>query len=516
MGQAEAQQVAEWVTAESSWRATPGTLACKLDPSTVQTPALRLIDEAIVDAYEGREPFLIISLAPQEGKTVRVARYGALWMLMRNPDLRIALVSFDVGLAAVSSAAIRNDILTFNGDEGNVDLGLRLRQDSKAVRAWNLANGRGGVFATSTGGPLSGRPVGCLLLDDPHKDYASAESLILAMRNMQWWTGTARPRLAPEGVRMAIIITTRYHERDIVGQLKAKQAEDERLGLTNYDRWRILRIPAQADHDPNKGETDPLGREPGEWMLSARGRTVAEWEATKVASGPIMFSAIYQGEPTPAAGDVFQREWWARYDMPMWSDHPNGSHRALPGWSLCQSWDMSFKDKSGSDFVCGQVWAHRGPTAALLHQVHARLSFTDTLAAVRLMTEQWPQARAKYVEDAANGPAVIDTLKNEIGGIIPVTAKGSKYARAVAVQPFVAAGNVLLPSKRLATFDVDEFISELSLFPNAAHDDMVDAFSQALKKIHRVDRDSSPIQVAQGRVPGARTSRVTTGGSRRR
>jgi sarcosine oxidase gamma subunit len=37
----------------------------------------------------------------------------------------------------------------------------------------------------------------------------------------------------------------------------------------------VLNIPAEADHDPAKGETDVLGRVPGEFMVSARGRTLA-------------------------------------------------------------------------------------------------------------------------------------------------------------------------------------------------------------------------------------------------
>jgi hypothetical protein len=58
-----------------------------------------------------------------------------------------------------------------------------------------------------------------------------------------------------------VLILTRWHEDDLAGRLLAQ--EDGHL-------WTVINIPAQADHDPNKGETDPLGREPGEFMLSAR------------------------------------------------------------------------------------------------------------------------------------------------------------------------------------------------------------------------------------------------------
>jgi len=52
--------------------------------------------------------------------------------------------------------------------------------------------------------------------------------------------------------------------------MRSKQAEDEAAGLEHYDRWREVNVPAQADHDPSKGQSDLLGREPGEFMVSAR------------------------------------------------------------------------------------------------------------------------------------------------------------------------------------------------------------------------------------------------------
>jgi hypothetical protein len=60
---------------------------------------------------------------------------------------------------------------------------------------------------------------------------------------------------------------TRWHEADLFGRMIAKQKEDESAGLAHYDKWTVVNIPAQADHDPGKGEVDILGREPGEFMV---------------------------------------------------------------------------------------------------------------------------------------------------------------------------------------------------------------------------------------------------------
>jgi len=166
----------------------------------------------------------------------------------------------------------------------------------------------------------------------------------------------------------------------------------------------------------------------------------------------------------------------------MWTLHEDGGYR-VDCDEMLMSWDMTFKDTRGSDFVVGQIWARRGANVYLLDQVHKRLSFTDTLTAFTTMCKRWPQATAKLVEDKANGSAVIDTLKSKIPGIVPINPTESKYARANAVSPYIEAGNVHLPTTEVAMFEVESFIEEAAAFPNASHDDRVDATSQALARL---------------------------------
>ena len=81
---------------------------------------------------------------------------------------------------------------------------------------------------------------------------------------------------------------TRWHHDDLAGRLIER---DKDAG------WAALNIPAQADHRPEKGETDPLGREPGEFMQSARGRTTKQWEQRKKTAGTRTWASLYQGHP---------------------------------------------------------------------------------------------------------------------------------------------------------------------------------------------------------------------------
>lgn len=453
---------------------SPGDLAALVDGTTVQTPALDLIDREIAWAYSTPGARLIISMPPQEGKSSRVTKIGSLWALTRDPERRIAIVSYSQPLAEGFGREVRNWISSNDGDEGTFDIGLKVARDNGSAKRWQLDGHRGGIVCVGIGGGLTGRPAEALVIDDPFADATQADSAYFRDRVWNWWQSVGTPRLAPGAP--VILINTRWHEDDLAGRFLA--AEDG-------ERWRVINIPALADHDPAKGQTDPLGREPGEWLTSARGRTPVEWEAIRIQVGSRVFNALYQGRPSPDAGNVWQRPWWRRYSAPIWSQHPTVPDAYLVDEydELVMSWDMTFKDTKSSDYVVGQVWARRGASVYLLDQVHKRLSFTDTVTAFKAMVARWPQATAKYVEDKANGTAIIDTLKSHIPGIVPINPTESKYARANAVAPTIEAGNVFLPAAGIALFDPEALIDEAAGFPNAAHDDQVDATSQALAQL---------------------------------
>ena len=210
---------------------------------------------------------------------------------------------------------------------------------------------------------------------------------------------------------------------------------------------------------------------------------VDRWIQAKAATSPRFWSALYQGRPAPETGAVWLKEWWRRYDVPLWSQRSDGTFR-LDGYEVTQSWDCAFRDTKSSDYVVGQVWARRGADSYLVYELWRRLSFTETLDAVRHVTWMFPQTRRKIIEGKANGDAVIDSLKHEIPGIVVFEpGRDSKEGRATAVSPYIRAGNVHLPTTRVASmspeisFDVEAFIVEATSFPNAAHDDQIDATS---------------------------------------
>ena len=451
--------------------ATPGAMAAHLNPKTVQTPALDLIDQALVDLANTPDGRLIICMAPQEGKSVRVAGDFPTWLLTTNPDLRIITASYGQALANRNGRAIRNRITA------HPELGLRIAPDNGSVHEWTIDGHEGGVLSVGVGAGVTGRPGDFLLIDDPIKDRAQADSLTYRNNVWDWWTDAASARLAP-GAPAALVLT-RWHHDDLAGRL-----------LERDEGWVMLNIPAQADHNPAKGETDVLGREPGEFMVSARGRTTAQWEKRKRTAGARTWASLYQGRPTPDTGNLFPADGWARYDRPLWLMRDDGARIVPeagrdPDVELVQSWDFTFKDTKASDFVVGQVWLRRGAKMFLLDQVRRRAGFAESCQMMLDMTARWPQAVTKLVEDKANGPAILNALRSKVGGLIPVEPEGSKYARAAATTPLVEAQDVALPDPTAVdgTAWVTDLTEEARDFPNGSHDDTVDAMSQAVHRL---------------------------------
>lgn len=450
----------------AAW-AAPIDAAQYIDPRNIQTPALSKIDEFLMRAHSTPNFRGIISMPPQNGKSERASRAFPLWVLQQDPDCRIVIASYESSIAIRFSDAVRRDIK----DKG-ADVGLEIG-DKDTERNWRLKGHRGGMYAVGVGGALTSRPADLMIIDDPAKGYAEAASPTYQRKTWDWWTGTALSRV--QGGSSVIVILTRWHDDDLAGQLMRKDP-----GM-----WEFLRIPAQADHRPEIGESDPLGREPGEYMKSVQGFTTREWEMRKKSSGPKIWSALYQGTPSPDEGGIFPGE-WARYSTPMWVENADGS-RTVPGmgrddYELIQSWDLAFKATDSSDYVVGQVWLRVGTRAYLLDMVRDRLNFNDTLTAIRRMTAKWPQAVAKYVEDKANGPAVMNSLAGQVNGLIPVEPEGSKIARANAVSPFAFSHDIVLPDDALLP-NVGELVEESKLFPASSHDDTVDALTQAVNQL---------------------------------
>ena len=433
----------------------------RLDPRIVATPALRMLSSRLTNALRPRSRArLILSVPPQEGKT-SLARAGVLRELGVHPDQRFVLASYGLELSRDSSRTIRDDMVQHASW-----LGVRPRRGRAAVTSWGVERFLGGVQAAAPGSALVGKPADAVIIDDPFSGAAEADNKDRRDAVWKWWSGTVANRLSTGAP--VVLIMTRWHDDDLAGRLLRYSAQP----------WEVFNIPAQCT-DP---KTDPLGRAKGEFMLSARGRDLRDWQVRKAEAGERMWWALFQGDPRPDTGDILKRGWWQTFQQLPLTVDKHGRHWLSGFDEVVQSWDFTFDDDAKADYVVGQVWARRGSAIYLVDQVRDRLDAPASVQATLTLRAKWPQTGAVLIEKKANGAGVISTISQQVPGVIPINPTESKPVRAKAISPFVQAKNCHIPDPSLRENAwVAGFVEECAAFPTGANDDQVDAFTQAAR-----------------------------------
>lgn len=415
------------------------------------------LDIFIENMMKGERPKLILSAPLQHGKSDIVSRYLPAYFFGKYPNMRVGALSYSSDLAGDMNTDVQRIMMS---DEyralfpkswlGNKpENGIAVKRNSDE---FDIANHKGSYVCAGVGGPLTGKKVDLGIIDDPIKNSKEALSPTTKKSIWNWYVSTFKTRLSKYSGE--IIMATRWATDDLSGRLKDIAPETQ-----------VLTFPAINDkNEALVPELHPLDK-----LLE-----------TKAILGDYFWSAMYQQKPKPGDGQIFHEE-FAQYYLP--KDLPEKFDKVI------HSWDMTFKDSDGTDYVVGQVWGKKDANVYLLYQIRKRMSFTETLKSVKWLAEKFPEGRRKLVEDKANGPAVIDSLKSTVSGLTPVEPDGSKVARAHACTAEWEAGNVWLPHKSIAPWIV-ETVEEITTFPFSSNDDTVDAMTQALRDLYQKKKSS--------------------------
>lgn len=421
---------------------------------------------------------LVVNIPPGCSKSLIVSVLWPAWHWAHDPGHRWIAASYSDKVVLRDAERMRTLIKSewYRARWPGVEIPSGKAQ-SDAVSVYRTTSGGMRYSTTVPGGQLTGEHCDTMVVDDPIDPLsADAMSGLALDAVIAWWDGKASTRFRDHRRSARVLIMQRVHERDLAAHMIAQGAE-------------VLCLPMRFDaNHPHRSPLDP--RTDGELLVPER---IPETELIKLEArlGPTRTAAQLQQRPSPAGGTIFQRGWVRRY----WTVLP-------PGGVWSQSWDLAFKAKADSDFVCGQVWYTLGATHYLVDMVHERLGFAATCAAIQAMSQRYPRAVKKRIEDKANGPAVMEALRSSVPGIEAVEPVGGKIARAYAAEPFFAAGNVLLPHPTLAEYEdgrrgapwvrgvgvsIDapeaaqgSYEHAMVSFPFASHDDAVDATTQHL------------------------------------
>lgn len=403
-------------------------------------------------------------------KSLSVSVFWPCWEWTKFPWLRWLFSSYSDRLATRDSLKCRRLILSPWYQErwgqvyslaGDQNEKTRFENDKTGYR---LAAGVGGT-ATGEGGDR-------IIVDDPLK-AKDADSDAARETANTWWDETMSTRGNDPKTVAKVIVMQRLHENDLTGHVLQKMRE----GGEPYEH---LCLP--AEYDPSVitfsriGWSDPR-TEPGELLWPERfGRD--EIEDLKISLGSYGSAGQLQQRATPRGGGMIRRGWFRFYKI-----RPDKFDQVV------DSWDCTFKDAKGADYVSGQKWGRIGADTYLLDRINDRMDFPTTIQAVQNLAVIEPVAPAKLVEDKANGPAVISMLRRKVAGLIAVEPDGSKTARVSAISPYIEAGNVYLPDPTIAPW-VEKFIGQCTSFPFGGNDDDVDSMSQALTRLYGLSKNN--------------------------
>jgi predicted phage terminase large subunit-like protein len=393
----------------------------------------------------------IINLPPRSLKSIIVSVALPAWLLGHDPSLQIIVVSYSDELARKLS----RDFRTVVEAKWFRDLFPAMTLE-KATETEITTKQQGCRFATSTGGTLTGRGGGIVILDDPIKPI-DAESDITRSKNNEWFDGTLFARIDNKERDSIILVMQRLHQDDLSGHLVEKGAFD------------LIALPAIAIEDENwrlpGGRV--VRRKVGEALHSAR-ESLATLAEVKASQGSRVFQAQYQQTPVPAEGHLFRGSWIRRYDALL----------ALERADIVQSWDTATAVGQKNDYSVCTTWAILANNYYLLDVHRGRWEFPELMKQVREMAARF-SARTVLIEDANSGSGLLQSLRPNCSfNLIGRKPRLEKQVRAATQSACFEAGRVALP--RDAPWLI-EYESELLGFPLSKYDDQVDSTVQFLE-----------------------------------
>lgn len=456
-------------------RKTMHNFACQVKDDYAPAWHTRLINKKLDLFVQKKIKFLMIFMPPRHGKSEHVSRLLPAFIHGKYPDDEIMTASYSGSLAGDMTASVQrvmdsSEYKQIFPDSCIVEPGGRHPIAKRNGEGHNLIDRRGRVrrgryTGQGIGGSFSGKGANWIIIDDPIKGRKQADSKAFRKAAWDFIQEDLLTRLEKDG--QVLLTVTRWHEDDIAGQLLKAAKENPDL-----PQWEVLTLPAMCEEE-GKHPDDP--RKPGEALWPEK-YPVAKLNAIK-AGGLRRWTSLYQQKPTASEGTIIKRKHLQQFYIQL----PAVTSRLI-------SIDCSFKDSKTSSFVVFQCWGKKDADCYLIDQVRDQMDFVLTQSTLKTFCAKHPKALLKLVEDKANGPAIISSMKKLIPGLVAVEPEGSKEARLTSVSPFFEAGNIHLPDPSIARW-VNDYIEELVSFPNADNDDQVDATSQALDRMNRGEID---------------------------
>jgi len=438
-----------------------------LVPDWLMGRHIHVIADRLQKVESGEIKRLMVFLPPRSSKSVICSKLFPAWYVGRHPQHEILTVSHSDQLASDFGRSVRDLV---NYDLFNtVFPDVQLRSDVRAAGKWKTNQG-GTYYAAGVRSQIAGRGAHVAILDDVMSEEDSFSET--GRRYVkEWYPSGLRTRIMPNG--SIVIINTRYHEDDLCGWLLRQESQIE---LEN--KWEVIKIPAWVDEPSSKLLNLPVGSSYfPEWKPSEILKN--DEEEIKASNGSRYWESLYMQNPVPDTGGIIKKKWiqWWDYDEPPACDY------------IIQTYDTAFSTKTTADFSVIQTW---GIFEHMETDSTGRENWVSNL--ILLGNEKgrfdYPALRTKaqelydyhkpdvcIIEKKASGQSLIQDLRRAGLPVLDYIPDRDKTARVYAATPLMEAGRVWLPKGYEWS---DDLYGEAITFPNARHDDQVDAMTMAI------------------------------------
>lgn len=460
---------------------------------------------------------LQVWIPPGSMKTGMVSVYWHAWEWTTRPWLRYWTGSYETRLIQRFSIDAQRVITS---PWWQARWGQDMWLTSEAAHYWG--NNHGGTrLATSPSSTGTGEHGHRIIVDDPIParaaevtDAVQKSMKTLVMEANDWWDGTVASRgLDNEelGFQHArVLVMQRLHQDDLAAHMLEQEdwtilCLPERYEAEHPYAWRGERVHPKVELPPDLSLGDP--RAEGELLWPARRD---EHSSNVMSKQMLSHRAAAQLQQRPAAkeGEILKVDWWRFYDNRI-RDKEEWDKIGRFGMTVITV-DTPLKDKESNDNVAVQCWGIKGADRYLLDLRLGKMNYGLAKRTIREMS-QWARKRFRcrhhvLIENAGYGPELIIDLKREITGVTKISPakEGNKEQRAEAASDALESGNYFLPGygppwqpaydEHRTPADVASFVHNCAMFPNASHDDDVDAWSQFGNWMR--DKSANPIRTS--------------------
>ena len=416
------------------------------NPAYRTPPHIRMLAAKLEAVERGDIARLAVFMPPRHCKSNLVSEVFPAWYLGRRPEEQLMFTTYAQDLADGFGRKVRNAVADPRHTRSFPD--SILAEDSQSAKKFNTTKG-GVYYAVGAGGPVTGRGADVLIIDDPLKNREEADSKLIRDKLWDWYASTAYTRLMPGGA--VVLVQTRWHEDDLAGRM-----------LRGHEDWEVLNLPAIAE------ENDPLHRLPGAALWPEQYNEVA-LQNIRATIGEREFAALYQQRPAPLEGALFRRQWIGRQRCPR------------SGFRIAMGVDLALSLKTNADYTAIVVMARdEFGKLYVLDAVRERADFPTALNLIRMMADKWKPARIAIEQVAYQAVVVQELLRSTTLPIKGVTPDKDKLTRAQPIALRYEQG--LVHHHDLPSWFEDELLA----FPQAEHDDAVDATVYAYQAVMQI------------------------------